>query len=66
MDAARRYYGRFVEFWRDGDLDRERVEEVVEKISEKSSPSPETPGICLIPLPSGKIQESHRHTIDKA
>jgi hypothetical protein len=27
MDRAREYYQRFVDFWGDGDIDRERVEE---------------------------------------
>ena len=27
MEKAREHYQRFVDFWRDGDLDRERVEE---------------------------------------
>jgi tetratricopeptide (TPR) repeat protein len=32
MDKAREYYQRFVEFWKDGDLDRERVEEALTKL----------------------------------
>jgi tetratricopeptide (TPR) repeat protein/TolB-like protein len=32
-DRARQYYRRFVDFWKDGDLDRERVEEALGKIS---------------------------------
>jgi tetratricopeptide (TPR) repeat protein len=31
--AARQYYRRFVDFWKDGDLDRERVKEALGKIS---------------------------------
>jgi tetratricopeptide (TPR) repeat protein len=31
-EKAREYYRRFVEFWNDGDLDRERVEEARSKI----------------------------------
>jgi hypothetical protein len=33
MDKARQYYRRFVDFWKDGDLDRERVEEAMHKSS---------------------------------
>jgi hypothetical protein len=32
MDKAREYYQRFVDFWRDGELDRDRVEEAKQKI----------------------------------
>ena len=32
MDEARNYYWQFVEFWDDGDLDRDRVEEARSKI----------------------------------
>ena len=32
MEKAREYYGRFYEYWKDGDLDRERVEEAKGKI----------------------------------
>jgi len=32
MDKAREYYRRFVGFWKDGDMDRERVEEAKRKI----------------------------------
>jgi serine/threonine protein kinase/tetratricopeptide (TPR) repeat protein len=32
-EKAREYYRRFVEFWNDGDLDRERVEEAKSRIS---------------------------------
>ncbi len=32
MDEARKYYRRFVEFWGDGDLDRDRVEEARSKL----------------------------------
>lgn len=31
-DAAREYYRRFVDFWGDGDLDRERVAEARRKL----------------------------------
>ena len=31
-DKARQYYQRFVDFWKDGDLDRERVEEALSKL----------------------------------
>jgi len=33
MATARQYYRRFVDFWKGGDLDRERVEEALGKIS---------------------------------
>ena len=32
MDKAREYYRRFIEYWKDGDIDRERVEEAKRKI----------------------------------
>jgi tetratricopeptide (TPR) repeat protein len=32
MEEARKYYRRFYEFWRDGDMDREQVEEVERKM----------------------------------
>ncbi|MEE9180350.1 MAG: hypothetical protein V3U22_05585, partial [Vicinamibacteria bacterium] len=32
MATARQYYRRFVDFWKDGDLDRERVEEALSKV----------------------------------
>jgi tetratricopeptide (TPR) repeat protein len=32
MDKAREYYRRFYEYWKDGDLDRERVEEAKSKL----------------------------------
>jgi len=32
MDKAREYYRRFVDYWKDGDIDRERVEEAKRKI----------------------------------
>jgi tetratricopeptide (TPR) repeat protein len=32
MDKARDYYQRFLDFWQDGDMDRERVEEARQKI----------------------------------
>ena len=32
MDAARTYYRRFLEHWRDGDLDRERIAEAERKL----------------------------------
>ena len=32
MDEAREYYRRFVDFWKDGDLDRERVQEALGKL----------------------------------
>ena len=32
MDKAREYYQRFLNFWQDGDMDRERVEEAQQKI----------------------------------
>jgi pentatricopeptide repeat protein len=32
MEQAREYYRRFYDFWKDGDLDRERVEEVQRKL----------------------------------
>ena len=31
MENAREYYRRFYEFWKDGDMDRERVEEAQKK-----------------------------------
>jgi hypothetical protein len=31
MAKAREYYRRFYEYWKDGDLDRERVEEAQSK-----------------------------------
>ena len=31
-ETAREYYGRFYEYWKDGDLDRERVEEAKRKL----------------------------------
>jgi serine/threonine protein kinase/tetratricopeptide (TPR) repeat protein len=33
VDEARKLYRRFYEYWKDGDLDRERVEEVGKKLS---------------------------------
>jgi hypothetical protein len=33
MDKARGYYQRFVNSWKDGDLDRERVEEALRWLS---------------------------------
>jgi tetratricopeptide (TPR) repeat protein len=33
MEKARHYYQRFVDFWKDGDLDRERIQEALSKIS---------------------------------
>ena len=32
-DEARAYYQRFVDYWKDGDMDRERVEEALGKAS---------------------------------
>ena len=32
MDKAREYYRRFLGFWKDGDMDRERVEEALSKL----------------------------------
>jgi hypothetical protein len=32
MEKAREYYGRFYELWKDGDMDRERVEEAKRKL----------------------------------
>ena len=32
MDRAREYYQRFLDFWEDGDMDRERVEEARSKL----------------------------------
>ncbi len=32
MDKAREYYRRFYEYWKDGDMDRERVEEARKKL----------------------------------
>jgi hypothetical protein len=32
MEKAREYYRRFYDYWKDGDMDRERVEEVESKI----------------------------------
>ncbi len=32
LERARYYYARFFELWKDGDLDRERVEEAKRKI----------------------------------
>ena len=32
MDKAREYYRRFYEYWKDGDMDRERVEEAKSKL----------------------------------
>ena len=32
VDEARKYYRRFIEFWGDGDLDRDRIEEARSKI----------------------------------
>ena len=32
MEKSREYYRRFVGFWKDGDMDRERVEEAKRKI----------------------------------
>ena len=32
MEEARKYYRRFVEFWGDGDLDRDRVQEARGKL----------------------------------
>jgi tetratricopeptide (TPR) repeat protein len=32
MDGAREYHQRFLDFWQDGDMDRERVEEALSKI----------------------------------
>jgi tetratricopeptide (TPR) repeat protein len=32
MDKAREYYRRFYEYWKDGDMDRERVEEAKRKL----------------------------------
>ncbi len=32
LDKARQYYRRFVDFWKDGDMDRERVKEAMGKI----------------------------------
>jgi tetratricopeptide (TPR) repeat protein len=34
MDKAREYYGRFYEYWKDGDMDRERVNEAKGKMNE--------------------------------
>jgi hypothetical protein len=33
MDKAREYYQCFVDYWGDGDMDRERVEEARRKIA---------------------------------
>jgi hypothetical protein len=33
MDQARKYYRRFYEYWKDGDIDREWVEEARSKLS---------------------------------
>ncbi len=33
MDKAREYYRRFYEYWKDGDMDRERVEEARKKLA---------------------------------
>ncbi len=33
LDKAREYYRRFVDFWKDGDMDRKRVEEALSKLS---------------------------------
>jgi hypothetical protein len=32
MEEAREYYRRFVDYWKDGDIDREQVEEALRKI----------------------------------
>jgi tetratricopeptide (TPR) repeat protein len=32
MEKAREYYRRFYEFWKDGDMDREQVEEAKRKM----------------------------------
>jgi tetratricopeptide (TPR) repeat protein len=32
MDQARHYYQRFLDFWKDGDMDRDRVEEALQKL----------------------------------
>ena len=32
MDKAREYYRRFYEYWKDGDMDRERVAEAKSKL----------------------------------
>ena len=32
MDKAREYYRRFYEYWKDGDMDREQVEEAKKKL----------------------------------
>jgi tetratricopeptide (TPR) repeat protein len=32
VDQARRYYQRFLDFWKDGDMDRDRVEEALQKL----------------------------------
>jgi tetratricopeptide (TPR) repeat protein/predicted Ser/Thr protein kinase len=32
VDQARHYYQRFVDFWKDGDMDRDRVEEALQKL----------------------------------
>ena len=37
MDNARKYYRRFYEYWKDGDMDRERVQEARRKISNKAT-----------------------------
>jgi tetratricopeptide (TPR) repeat protein len=36
MEKARQYYRRFYEFWKDGDMDRERVEEAARKLGPDS------------------------------
>ena len=33
MEKAREYYRRFYEYWKDGDMDRERVEEARKKLA---------------------------------
>jgi hypothetical protein len=37
MDEAREHYRRFYEYWKDGDMDRERAEEAERKISINST-----------------------------
>ena len=38
-EKAREYYQRFADFWRDGDIERSRIEEAMRKISTGGSPS---------------------------